>query len=160
MTQTSPASALERFTPAARAWFRDAFAAPTPAQERGWDAISRGQHTLLLAPTGSGKTLAAFLWCLDQLLQREPIPRRPGDRPGKRAGVSVLYISPLKALSYDVERNLRAPLAGLRVAAQRENTEPPDITVATRTGDTPTRDREDIRKDPPDILITTPNPFT
>lgn len=156
MTQTPPASALERFTPAARSWFRDAFEAPTPAQERGWDAISRGQHTLLLAPTGSGKTLAAFLWCLDQLLQREPIPRRSADRPGKRAGVSVLYISPLKALSYDVERNLRAPLAGLRVAAQREHSEPPDITVATRTGDTPTRDREDIRKDPPDILITTP----
>ena len=156
MTQTPAVSALDRFTPAARSWFRDAFAAPTPAQERGWDAISRGQHTLLLAPTGSGKTLAAFLWCLDQLLQREPIPKRPDGRTGKRAGVSVLYISPLKALSYDVERNLRAPLAGLRVAAQREDIEPPDITVATRTGDTPTRDREDIRKNPPDILITTP----
>ncbi|MCC7365223.1 MAG: DEAD/DEAH box helicase [Dehalococcoidia bacterium] len=149
-------SALDRFSPVARHWFVDAFERPTEAQELGWDAISGGQHTLLLAPTGSGKTLAAFLWCLDQLIQREPISPRKDGRPGKRAGVSVLYISPLKALSYDVERNLRAPLAGLRLAAAREGLAPPDITVATRTGDTPAREREDIRRDPPDILITTP----
>ena len=151
-------SVLERFGPAARAWFRDAFAAPTPAQERGWQAISGGAHTLLLAPTGSGKTLAAFLWCLDRLAS-EPVEQRTyldRRKKRKRLGVRVLYISPLKALSYDVERNLRTPLAGLRIAAVREGLAAPDITVATRTGDTPTAEREDIRRDPPDILITTP----
>jgi ATP-dependent Lhr-like helicase len=149
-------SALERFSPAARRWFTDTFAAPTRAQELGWDAIASGEHTLLLAPTGSGKTLAAFLWCLDQLAHRPP---RPVGKNGKReraAGVAVLYVSPLKALTYDIERNLRAPLAGLRIAAAREGHDPPDIRVAVRTGDTPQREREDIRRDPPDILITTP----
>ena len=156
MPAAPPASVLERFGPAARAWFTDTFAAPTRAQELGWDAISAGEHTLLLAPTGSGKTLAAFLWCLDKLTARPPLPAGKNGRPAKREGVSVLYISPLKALSYDVERNLRAPLAGLRIAAAREGMPLPDITVGTRTGDTPQREREDIRKDPPDILITTP----
>ena len=155
MAHSPAAPSLEKFSPAARAWFRDTFAEPTPAQELGWDAISRGEHTLLLAPTGSGKTLAAFLWCLDRLATRPPLAV---DRRGKpvRPGVSVIYVSPIKALSYDIERNLRAPLAGLRIAAAREGLPPPDITVATRTGDTPTRDREDIRRNPPDILITTP----
>src|SRR5690606_32459330 len=120
----------------------------------GWRAIAKGSHTLLLAPTGSGKTLAAFLWCLDRLVQRPPLPVDRRGKP-KRPGVSVVYVSPLKALSYDVERNLRAPLAGLRIAAAREGLEPPDILVATRTGDTPAREREDIRRDPPDVLITT-----
>ena len=153
-------SALGRFSPVAQAWFRDAFAGPTQAQELGWDAIASGSHTLLCAPTGSGKTLAAFLWCLDRLATRShdetfaPAKRRGGKE--KRRGVSVLYVSPLKALSYDVERNLRAPLAGLHVAAVREGLAPPEIAVATRTGDTPAREREDIRRDPPDILITTP----
>ena len=151
-------SALERFSPLARAWFRDSFAAPTAAQERGWDAIASGSHTLLLAPTGSGKTLAAFLWCLDRLANESLEDRTYLDRRGrrKRAGVRVLYVSPLKALSYDVQRNLRAPLAGLRIAAAREGLTQPDITVATRTGDTPQKEREEIRRDPPDILITTP----
>ena len=155
MTVAEP-PALDVFSPATAAWFRDSFAEPTPVQEQGWRAISRGDHALLLAPTGSGKTLAAFLWCLDRLLQREALP--PGKRgtPAKRSGVSVLYISPLKALGYDVERNLRAPLAGLAIAATREGREPPDITIATRTGDTPSKERERIRRDPPDILITTP----
>src|SRR5512135_126693 len=156
MAATATPSALERFSPSARAWFSDTFQAPTPAQELGWNAISAGEHTLLLAPTGSGKTLAAFLWCLDRLTARPPIPVQKNGRPGKRPGATVLYISPLKALSYDVERNLQAPLAGLRIAAAREGMPLPDITVATRTGDTPSRDREDIRTDPPDILITTP----
>ena len=151
----NPASALDRFSPAARAWFRDTFAAPTQAQELGWSAIASGEHTLLLAPTGSGKTLAAFLWCLDRLANRPPLPTGKTGKP-IRSGVSVLYVSPLKALSYDIERNLRAPLAGLRIAAAREGLPPPDITVATRTGDTPSHEREDLRKDPPDILITTP----
>ena len=158
--------ALSLFSPVARAWFRSTFAAATLAQERGWEAISSGENTLLLAPTGSGKTLAAFLWCLDRLANRPPSPvtaapkrprrsRQEGDER-VRAGVSVLYISPIKALSYDVERNLRAPLAGLRIAAAREGLPPPDISVATRTGDTPQRERQDIRRDPPDVLITTP----
>ncbi len=150
---------LERFTPATRAWFEATFAAPTQAQLLGWDAISRGEHTLLCAPTGSGKTLAAFLWCLDQLIQRPPVEaaaRTPGQSAIGNRSVSVLYVSPLKALSYDIERNLRAPLAGLRIAASREGMALPDIRVATRTGDTATKEREDIRRNPPDILITTP----
>ncbi|HQW50776.1 MAG TPA: DEAD/DEAH box helicase, partial [Tepidiformaceae bacterium] len=155
MVQPTVDSALRHFSPAARAWFADTFAAPTPAQELGWDAIAGGDHTLLLAPTGSGKTLAAFLWALDRLAARPPLPVDKRGRP-IRGGVSVLYVSPLKALSYDIERNLRAPLAGLRIATAREGRPVPDITVATRTGDTPSREREDIRKAPPDILITTP----
>ncbi len=148
---------LDRFSPVARAWFRDTFKAPTVAQALGWEAIASGEHTLLLAPTGSGKTLAAFMWSLDRLATN-PRPRMqvPRSRRRVRLGVSTLYISPLKALSYDIERNLRAPLAGLGIAAAREGLAPPDIAVATRTGDTPTREREDIRRDPPDILITTP----
>ena len=158
-----PISALSLFSPAAQRWFRETFEKPTPAQELGWAAISRGEHTLLLAPTGSGKTLAAFLWTLDQLAQR-PVPataatgsrRRNGTTTEPRAGITTVYISPLKALSYDVERNLRSPLAGLRIAAAREGMPLPEITVATRTGDTPQRERADIRRNPPDILITTP----
>ncbi|MBE7519324.1 MAG: DEAD/DEAH box helicase [Thermoflexaceae bacterium] len=140
--------ALSFFSPVAREWFNATFARPTRAQETGWNAIASGEHTLLLAPTGSGKTLAAFLWCLDRLATR---PAPPSTR-----GVSVLYVSPLKALSYDIERNLRAPLAGLRIAAAREGLPAPGINIAIRTGDTPSREREDIRRNPPDILITTP----
>src|SRR5690606_16615238 len=92
--------ALDHFSPVARKWFLDAFEAPTPAQELGWRAIAKGSHTLLLAPTGSGKTLAAFLWCLDRLVQRPPLPVDRRGKP-KRPGVSVVYVSPLKALSYD-----------------------------------------------------------
>ncbi|GIW12848.1 MAG: DEAD/DEAH box helicase [Tepidiforma sp.] len=146
---------LARFSPPTRAWFESAFAAPTRAQELGWDAIASGAHTLLLAPTGSGKTLAAFLWCLDRLVRRPPLPLGRGGRT-VREGVRVVYVSPLKALSYDVERNLRAPLAGLRLAALREGLPEPDITVGVRTGDTPAAARDDLRRNPPDILITTP----
>ncbi|MGH9281827.1 MAG: DEAD/DEAH box helicase, partial [Acidimicrobiales bacterium] len=141
--------ALDRFSPVTRAWFDATFAAPTPAQEQGWDAISHGQSTLILAPTGSGKTLAAFLWTLDRLLT-SPAPADP------KARCRVLYVSPLKALTYDVERNLRAPLAGMALEAERAGMGPPAITVATRTGDTPSRDRRDLARHPPDILITTP----
>ncbi|MDQ6796560.1 MAG: DEAD/DEAH box helicase, partial [Actinomycetota bacterium] len=144
-----PLPSLERFSPATRAWFEATFETPTPAQDQGWQAISRGEHTLILAPTGSGKTLAAFLWCLDRLAG-EP----PPDDPRKRC--RVLYVSPLKALSYDVERNLRAPLAGIAVESERRGSPPPVISVATRTGDTSQADRRDIARHPPDILITTP----
>lgn len=163
VSMSAEPDALAPFSAVARSWFAATFAAATKAQAEGWQAISSGEHTLLLAPTGSGKTLAAFLWCLDRLANRPPLPEPEPPAPGrrrrpaaKRRGVSVLYISPIKALSYDVERNLRAPLAGLRIAAAREGLPVPDITVATRTGDTPQREREDIRRDPPDILITTP----
>ncbi len=143
------APSLDCFSPATRAWFDATFATPTPAQEDGWQAISVGDHTLILAPTGSGKTLAAFLWCLD-LLAAAPPPEDPRKR------CRVLYVSPLKALSYDVERNLRAPLAGIAVEAERRGSPPPVISVATRTGDTSQADRRDIARHPPDILITTP----
>src|SRR5919204_388373 len=139
---------LELFTPAARAWFEATFERPTDVQERGWQAVAAGRHTLMTAPTGSGKTLAAFLWCLDRLA-REPVPEA-----AERC--RVLYVSPLKALAVDVERNLRAPLAGVRHAAARLGLPEPDLTVAVRSGDTPAEERRRFGRRPPDILITTP----
>ena len=143
---------LAPFSPAVRDWFRSSFEAPTDAQVRGWAAISTGQHTLVHAPTGSGKTLTAFLWTLDRLATH-PSPPPTREAPGL---VRVLYISPLKALTYDIERNLRAPLTGIALAAERLGEPVPHITVASRTGDTPAEDRRDIARHPPDILITTP----
>ncbi|HEY2218778.1 MAG TPA: DEAD/DEAH box helicase [Gaiellaceae bacterium] len=125
---------LAAFAPATRAWFEGAFAAPTPAQELGWPAIASGEHVLIQAPTGSGKTLASFLSAIDGL----------GPRPGE--GLRVLYVSPLKALNYDIERNLRGPLAGLDSK----------LRVGVRTGDTPAKERRALVSSPPDILITTP----
>jgi ATP-dependent Lhr-like helicase len=138
---------LAPFSPAVAEWFRSAFAEPTAAQVHGWASISASRHTLIHAPTGSGKTLAAFLWCLDRLAT-EPRPRT--------RTVRVLYVSPLKALIYDVERNLRAPLAGIRLAAERLGQPVPDIEVGVRTGDTPADERRRLVRNPPDILITTP----
>ena len=140
---------LDRFSAATREWFQGTFAAPTDAQAQGWAAIARSEHTLILAPTGSGKTLAAFLWCLDQLAT-QPVP------VDKKRRCRVLYVSPLKALAHDVERNLKAPLVGIGLAAQRLGQPPPAIDVAIRTGDTSAADRRDIARTPPDILITTP----
>ncbi len=140
---------LERFSPATRAWFTGAFAAPTTAQEGAWEAISSGLDTLVVAPTGSGKTLSAFLWSLDRLASTPP-----PDDPKHRC--RVLYISPLKALAVDVERNLRAPLTGIRQAAQRLDLPVPDLRVATRSGDTPADERRAFARTPPDIFITTP----
>src|SRR5262252_5713897 len=142
------AGALDLFSPAAREWFRAAFASPTEVQEQGWQAVASGRHTLMTAPTGSGKTLAAFLWCLDRLAN-EPSP------PG-RERCRVLYVSPLKALAVDVERNLRAPLVGLRLQAERLGLPIPEIGVAIRSGDTPADERRGMERTPPDILITTP----
>jgi ATP-dependent helicase Lhr and Lhr-like helicase len=140
---------LASFTAPTRAWFEASFREPTGAQELGWPAIANGDHTLIHAPTGSGKTLAAFLWTLDRLLT-EPQPE-PADR------CRVLYVSPLKALAHDVDRNLRAPLAGIRHAARRLGGEDlPEIETFLRTGDTPQTDRQRMRRHPPDILITTP----
>src|SRR2546429_8755431 len=126
--------ALAVFSPATRAWFENAFGAPTPAQQLGWPAIASGKHTLIQAPTGSGKTLAAFLYGIDKL------------HPEPDQGLRLLYVSPLKALNYDIERNLRGPLAGLKS----------ELRVGVRTGDTPQKERAAMLRQPPDILITTP----
>ncbi len=142
-------SALERFSEPTRAWFGGAFAAPTAAQEGAWDSIGRGEHTLVIAPTGSGKTLAAFLAAIDRLAATPP-PEDP------RRRCRVLYVSPLKALAIDIERNLRSPLAGIRQAAARLGRPEPDIEVATRSGDTPADARRTFARRPSDILITTP----
>ncbi|WJK39891.1 ATP-dependent helicase [Solwaraspora sp. WMMA2056] len=140
---------LQRFGAATREWFGSAFAAPTAAQQGAWEAISDGQHALVVAPTGSGKTLAAFLWSLDQLL-RTPPPADPRHR------CRVLYLSPLKALAVDVDRNLRTPLVGIGQATARLGLPAPAVTVGVRTGDTPAEQRRAFGKAPPDILITTP----
>src|SRR6201999_236270 len=139
---------LDRFSPATREWFTGAFAAPTAAQVGAWDAISSGSHALVVAPTGSGKTLAAFLWSIDRLLSA------PAVEPRRRT--RVLYISPLKALGVDVERNLRSPLVGVTQTAKRLGLPAPDVTVGVRSGDTSTQDRRLLARVPPDILITTP----
>ncbi|HXP28390.1 MAG TPA: DEAD/DEAH box helicase, partial [Solirubrobacteraceae bacterium] len=159
------ASALANFTPRVREWFEQAFDAPTPAQAKAWPAIARGEHVLLSAPTGSGKTLAAFLWALDRLSDTSGAPesgtRAPdadadaaADARGAKAegrtrarSTRVVYVSPLKALAYDIERNLRTPLRGIGAD---------EVTVAIRTGDTPQRERAAMARKPPDILITTP----
>ncbi|HEY6421937.1 MAG TPA: DEAD/DEAH box helicase, partial [Pseudonocardiaceae bacterium] len=140
---------LDVFSPATRDWFAGAFAAPTPAQEGAWTAAAAGEHALVVAPTGSGKTLAAFLWALDRLAVAGP-PEEPSRR------CRVLYISPLKALAVDVERNLRSPLAGIRQAAHRLGLPSPDIRVAMRTGDTPAEQRRAFARTPTDVLVTTP----
>ncbi|MCY4369315.1 MAG: DEAD/DEAH box helicase [bacterium] len=137
------------FSPATATWFDESFPGPTPAQAAGWPAIAAGDHTLIHAPTGSGKTLAAFLYTLDRVLT--------GSVPPRESRCRVLYISPMKALAHDVERNLRAPLTGIGHAAARRGSAPlPDVAVAIRTGDTPAADRRRMQKHPPDILITTP----
>ncbi len=142
-------SGLAGFSEATRAWFDSAFAEPTLAQAQAWEAVGRGEHTLVIAPTGSGKTLAAFLWAIDRLAS-EPVPTDPKRR------CRVLYVSPLKALAVDVERNLRSPLAGVSHAARRLGLPEPDIRVAVRTGDTAADERRKLASKPPDILITTP----
>ncbi len=135
--------ALSHFTPAVRDWFAAAFEGPTEVQAQAWPAIATGEHTLISAPTGSGKTLAAFLWALDRLA-RESAPARPHTR--------LVYVSPLKALAYDIDRNLRAPLRGIGAMSSSKV----DLSVGVRTGDTPQRERAAMRRNPPDILITTP----
>ena len=129
---------LREFTPRTREWFAGAFAAPTAAQEQAWPAIASGEHVLLSAPTGSGKTLAAFLWAIDQLVATPAAD--------ERRGIGLVYVSPLKALSYDIDRNLRVPLRGIGA----------ELRVAVRTGDTPQKERQAMLREPPDILITTP----
>src|SRR5699024_8732505 len=137
-------------SPAVRAWFRSSFPAPTEAQERGWPAIAAGEHTLILAPTGSGKTLAAFLWGIDRLSTPDAVEREPA------AGPRLLYISPLRALAVDIERNLRSPLVGIGHAADRLGLAHNPPTVGLRTGDTSGAQRRRLARNPPDLLITTP----
>ncbi len=141
--------ALGRFSPAVRAWFETSFPAPTPAQAQGWPVIAGGDHTLVLAPTGSGKTLSAFLWAIDRLTSTPP----PDERTHR---TRVLYLSPLRALAVDVEKNLRAPIQGIRLAAERLGVAYHEPTVGIRTGDTPADERRKLIRNPPDILITTP----
>jgi ATP-dependent Lhr-like helicase len=159
-TPTPPAESLASFSPHVREWFERAFAAPTPAQAQAWPAIAAGEHVLVSAPTGSGKTLAAFLWALDRLSAGGTAPAGSGSAveggahasqapPGAgSSGTRVVYVSPLKALAYDIERNLRVPLRGLGMDER--------VRVGIRTGDTPQRERAAMARHPPDILITTP----
>lgn len=139
---------LGHFTAATQAWFESSFGQATPAQAGAWESISAGNHTLVVAPTGSGKTLAAFLWSLDRLWA-DP-------RPADQARCRVIYVSPLKALAVDVERNLRSPLVGIQHAARRAGHELPGVSVAMRSGDTPAAERRAFAKNGADVLITTP----
>ncbi|WP_375426442.1 ATP-dependent helicase [uncultured Friedmanniella sp.] len=143
-----PKDVLDVFSPATATWFREVFARPTAAQAGAWQAVAAGDNALVIAPTGSGKTLAAFLWALDDLTRSDPPPPKERCR--------VLYVSPLKALAVDVERNLRAPLAGITQTALRLDQTPPNVTVGVRSGDTSPTERRAIATRPPDILITTP----
>ncbi|GAA4564937.1 ATP-dependent helicase [Planotetraspora kaengkrachanensis] len=158
-------SALDGFSPVTRRWFTGAFAAPTSAQEGAWSSIARGDNTLVVAPTGSGKTLAAFLWAIDRLAIEHaaaPEAAEPPARGGRGRPAAaprpcrVLYVSPLKALAVDVERNLRAPLAGIKQTARLTGSPAPEISVAIRSGDTTADDRRRFAARPSDILITTP----
>src|SRR3954470_1418888 len=148
------ADPLASFSPPVRDWFMRAFGEPTPPQAEGWPAIAAGESTLISAPTGSGKTLAAFLWAIDREIGRsEQIGRssasgRAGEAKDEVSSTKVVYVSPLKALGYDVERNLRVPLTGIAGADS--------ITVGIRTGDTPQKERQGLIRRPPEILITTP----
>src|SRR6188508_2429598 len=149
MGRTTAPDALAPFSAPVREWFGTSFGAPTDAQAQGWPAIADGDHTLILAPTGSGKTLAAFLWAIDRLAGEPP--------PDQQERTRVLYVSPLRALAVDVEKNLRAPLAGIQHAAERTGEVLAHVPqVGVRTGDTPARDRRRLVTHPPDILITTP----
>ena len=148
MARASTPNPLDVFQPAVREWFLGAFGDATPPQVRGWPVIARGEHALIVSPTGTGKTLAAFLWAIDRVMFA-PLP-------ATRERCRVLYISPLKALAVDVERNLRAPLAGIRNVAQRRSDVFVVPGVAVRTGDTPATERVRFQREPADILITTP----
>src|SRR2546421_12470892 len=140
---------MPEFLPFVRSWFDATFTEATPPQRDGWDAIASGRDTLIVAPTGSGKTLASFLWALDHL-------HRLGLERGLEDRVYVVHVSPLRALNNDIEKILRAPLAGIRAAAAAEGLKLPEVRVAVRTGDTLAAQRQAMTRRPPHILITTP----
>ena len=142
------AEALDAFSPATRAWFTESFTEPTAVQREAWQAIARGEHALVVAPTGSGKTLAAFLWAIDRL--------HATGADAATSGTKVVYLSPLKALGVDVERNLRAPLVGIARTAAAHGMEVPEVSVGVRSGDTLPAERRSLVSHPPEILITTP----
>ncbi|WP_173921828.1 ATP-dependent helicase [Agromyces sp. Marseille-P2726] len=142
------ADALSAFSPATRAWFSESFTEPTSVQREAWQAIARGEHALVVAPTGSGKTLAAFLWAIDRL--------HASGADAATTGTRVVYVSPLKALGVDVERNLRAPLVGIGRTAAAHGIDVPEVSVGVRSGDTPPSERRALISNPPEILITTP----
>jgi ATP-dependent Lhr-like helicase len=137
------------FHPVTAEWFRAVFDAPTAPQRLGWPVIARGESSLILAPTGTGKTLTAFLWCLDRLMLHDVVAER-------KKGCKIVYVSPLKALAVDIERNLRSPLAGIANMARRKGVPFHDPVISIRTGDTPQQERARFRRDPAEILITTP----
>src|SRR5579863_10124408 len=149
---SNPDSDLDSFAcfhPLTAEWFRAVFDAPTAPQRLGWPVIARGESALILAPTGTGKTLTAFLWCLDRLMLHDV-------ENEKKKGCRIVYVSPLKALAVDVERNLRSPLVGIANLARRKGVPFHDPVISVRTGDTPQQERARFRRDPADILITTP----
>src|SRR6516225_10122758 len=146
--QTSNSDLFACFHPVTAEWFKAVFDAPTAPQRMGWPAIARGENTLILAPTGTGKTLSAFLWCLDRLMLHNVTAMKRGCR--------IVYVSPLKALAVDVERNLRSPLAGIANMARRMGVPFHDPAISVRTGDTPQRERARFARQPSEILITTP----
>ena len=152
------AEAMASFSEPVRRWFADAFGAPTAVQAEAWQAIARGENALVIAPTGSGKTLAAFLWAIDTLMGEKARVAEAGEKWVR--GVRVLYVSPLKALGADVDRNLQGPLSAISelaaVESARRGAKAPEIRTAMRTGDTPADERRKIARNPPDILITTP----
>ncbi len=150
------ADVLELFHPVTAAWFRAVFAGVTPPQREGWPAIARGESTLILAPTGTGKTLTAFLWCLDRLMLQEQGVGNREQGVGKANGCKVVYISPLKALAVDVERNLRSPLVGMAAMAERMGAPVRLPEISVRTGDTSPKERARFKRHPGEILITTP----
>ena len=162
-TQPNPPEISDPFAcfhPVTAEWFKAVFDAPTAPQRMGWPVIARGENALILAPTGTGKTLAAFLWCLDRLMlhgrdQRTEI-RDQKTAGNERQGCRIVYVSPLKALAVDVERNLRSPLAGMANMARRMGVPFREPQISVRTGDTPQRERARFARHPADILITTP----
>src|SRR6516164_6410478 len=141
-----------QFHPVIAQWFQETFGSPTEPQQRGWPAIQSGSHTLIAAPTGSGKTLAAFFAALDELF-REGLDRKLTNE------TRVLYVSPLKALSNDIHKNLEEPLAGIRAALRSSDGCDVDVRAEVRTGDTPAAKRQAIARKPPHILVTTPESF-
>lgn len=157
---TDPTSiAMSAFSPATQGWFAASFPQPTPVQREAWEAIGSGQHTLVIAPTGSGKTLAAFLHAIDRLFdERSTAAQQDIAAASKRSSSTrVLYISPIKALAADIQRNLQTPLLGVRAQRDLRGDASVELSVAIRSGDTTASERARLVRRPPDILITTPS---